>query len=1145
MQHHHVHHVGGGTIGMTMMPAAGGGGGGGGASPNVAEPPSSKVSKLLGFKPSRRTHHHTTNASLKDNKYIKRRGISHLPLPRQIVLLVLLLINCIGVWLLLSWRNNMTINNNDNDLSPSAHDSRQGLQHSNRIYRPPLVLSSVKYADMGGGGGSITDTNGNNENDESNTGGADGAGSGNRLRAKPATDSNSMFRIAIIIPFVGESMESIPPYIELFCHAAKGSANLVDFLIIHNGVLDDYYGTACGGNGSSSDSDSNVKFISLQTMENFAKYLIRVLDDKPTEEWSIEVDGEKKGKKAAKDEHYKQQLQKQKQHKMIHILTKILGNFPYVLVEFKPALGYIFEEFIPTTLYTHWGYSDMDILFGDISRWTTYEELTQYDIVTYGYGDQHRLYLRGQFTFHKNLPRTINKLWKRCTYLSDMDIRFQTIISGKTKLQFESAEGCYSSSILQTTNVKVKYAVKAFTDVKDNDTANTHGLYIGLGSSLDRSVIYKYSNQQHSNKAISHGWFEQKDTIYANPTSPIQWEVGKREEIPLPDNPESKCMFWAKQDYQNRLCLEKDVNDNAIVDSSYTVYWINGRLYKQMYEMISLPNDIVSSPFFHFQEWKRYYRPSQLLSFHRLTSLLPSATTRSAVTSTTFALFKEGAIPIYDGDGVVDTTHRRSYADQGGTTSPSSLGLSNLNEWNGAKADNDRRQLPSPSYCLKSGPRKFPPTPPAPQCQFVTSWRDMETVEILSGATGLNDRTTTRTINQHTDVTLALTLQISAEQAASDSIIQGLLDLITMYIDRWQGQPCVLVIHVAGATPNLVAKLRVRLGHGSDLSYGLDMCLIAGIFSREPDVLSRKALLNMAIDAAPTRWVLSGLELERGMVISYDTAYFAHRTARTYAEHLPGHVFVMPQFGIDDDTSEYTISSLWKAEGAGNLVKLPKLDVKGSCDDSKDTSSEEAGENGEAVPGSSSKGDVFLPFVDLWWQLTESLIVEANNPESKIDEISEGKLKQRTAQLDAFQLSLIGLLTEANHYHLFAMDASPILLTDNLGPRRGMRTSELVREVEEFGGKQCYNGLRLAQLATLGYQVDVLVGAFAASTGSTRELAFAGLPNAKESIHNEKPVLGHSRCDGCFFFDEKHEDILEDIVKDERIRPAKAALLWD
>merc|ERR1712238_149628 len=104
-------------------------------------------------------------------------------------------------------------------------------------------------------------------------------------------------------------------------------------------------------------------------------------------------------------------------------------------VEFKPALGHIFRQYLEG--YTHWGYSDLDIMFGDLERWITPDELIDYDIVTYGFGDQHRVYLRGQFTIHRNDPEKINQLWRECNYLSHMDMRFAQVLSGEKSLQFE------------------------------------------------------------------------------------------------------------------------------------------------------------------------------------------------------------------------------------------------------------------------------------------------------------------------------------------------------------------------------------------------------------------------------------------------------------------------------------------------------------------------------------------------------------------------------------------------------------------------------------------------------------------------------------------------------------------------------------
>jgi hypothetical protein len=139
--------------------------------------------------------------------------------------------------------------------------------------------------------------------------------------------------------------------------------------------------------------------------------------------------------------------------------------------------------------------------------------------------------------------------------------------------------------------------------------------------------------------------------------------------------------------------------------------------------------------------------------------------------------------------------------------------------------------------------------------------------------------------------------------------------------------------------------------------------------------------------------------------------------------------------------------------------------------------------------------------------------------------------------LEDIEQSFMKLLIPEKETELYSLDNSPILMTDSLGSDERMRTSELAREIEEFAGKRCYNGLRFAQLAVLGYNFNVLPEAFAISTLASRKAA-SGLV--------EEEADGESRCDDCFMFDEKHQSIVTAIAKDERIRVAKAksAILW-
>jgi len=70
----------------------------------------------------------------------------------------------------------------------------------------------------------------------------------------------------------------------------------------------------------------------------------------------------------------------------------IVLDKPYKLCDYKPAYGYIFEEYIRE--YDAWGYCDTDLIWGDISKFINTSMLDQYDKI----GDL------GHCTIYKNTP---------------------------------------------------------------------------------------------------------------------------------------------------------------------------------------------------------------------------------------------------------------------------------------------------------------------------------------------------------------------------------------------------------------------------------------------------------------------------------------------------------------------------------------------------------------------------------------------------------------------------------------------------------------------------------------------------------------------------------------------------------------------
>lgn len=69
---------------------------------------------------------------------------------------------------------------------------------------------------------------------------------------------------------------------------------------------------------------------------------------------------------------------------------KIALERPYKLCDFKPAYGYIYEEYIKDYLF--WGHCDLDLIFGDLSKFITKELFDKYE----------KIFTVGHLTLYKN-----------------------------------------------------------------------------------------------------------------------------------------------------------------------------------------------------------------------------------------------------------------------------------------------------------------------------------------------------------------------------------------------------------------------------------------------------------------------------------------------------------------------------------------------------------------------------------------------------------------------------------------------------------------------------------------------------------------------------------------------------------------------
>ncbi|KAJ1631953.1 hypothetical protein T492DRAFT_1143699 [Pavlovales sp. CCMP2436] len=151
-------------------------------------------------------------------------------------------------------------------------------------------------------------------------------------------------------------------------------------------------------------------------------------------------------------------------------------QYTYIVTEYKPTLGAVFAPYLQG--YSHWSYTDLDVVAGDIPLFLERDELTNFDIVSWSFGDHERLYLRGQFSMHAN-STFVNSLFAKSEHLGAgllKELAFKATVhkqmsatalkEGKPppRVRFISAEGCYSSAVYSTPGIRVKITNKILTD---------------------------------------------------------------------------------------------------------------------------------------------------------------------------------------------------------------------------------------------------------------------------------------------------------------------------------------------------------------------------------------------------------------------------------------------------------------------------------------------------------------------------------------------------------------------------------------------------------------------------------------------------------------------------------------------------------
>jgi len=410
-------------------------------------------------------------------------------------------------------------------------------------------------------------------------------GRGGRACRQP----HSEFRIAVVLPWVTEeaSRTRFPPWLPHFVASARYSAMLIDYLLVHEGPL-------AAKELPAPARTPNVHFIDVGP-GGIAARIARGLGGKLS-------------------------LPEANVTSLAKLLRFMLGKWPRLVAEYKPAFGTIFADCLIN--YTHWGYSDLDIILGHVSRFIERSELLEHHIVTYSFGDSDAVYLRGQWTIHQNLPN-VNALWMGCEHLShglQQEIHSkvawvrQNEAAGRSNYhqRFLSAEGCYSHRAMHTKGIKIKVATKQAAGLALRESAREVAYVVNGAVWICGQPLPLPQPPQLRTAARSTMMEPDLAALDAASTLPcdmalpgIQTSVGEPRQV---ETSSEGCGGWMPAEY--RVCAP-----NLKGYPRQTVLRRSGAFYTQSYEdspsIVAEGGRCRQVAFFHMQEWKKRWQDGQ------------------------------------------------------------------------------------------------------------------------------------------------------------------------------------------------------------------------------------------------------------------------------------------------------------------------------------------------------------------------------------------------------------------------------------------------------------------------------------------------------------------------------------------------------
>jgi hypothetical protein len=262
---------------------------------------------------------------------------------------------------------------------------------------------------------------------------------------------STLSRTALIVTLSGQ--DKLTDYFEWSCRTIGASSDSFDLLIFHEG----------NSRLKSCQCAENVKFIDLSTnglsklivSQVIANNLRAQLSTSDTSAGSSSdhntagaaTDGSSGSADSMTNESGGRgsgsTLREENRINLQEYLSGVLKRIPRYLSEVKPMYGALFQDYLSG--YSHWAYTDPDIIYGNLTNWIEQKDLDRFDVISLGRTfDAARLFLREQFTLLKNTEK-VNFLWRNLEYFQPNSFADRIVAAFGMLTQHEPAEEIFHS----------------------------------------------------------------------------------------------------------------------------------------------------------------------------------------------------------------------------------------------------------------------------------------------------------------------------------------------------------------------------------------------------------------------------------------------------------------------------------------------------------------------------------------------------------------------------------------------------------------------------------------------------------------------------------------------------------------------------